>query len=194
MQVRRAVTGAAAAAAALVVTPCAFAHAHVSPGVVQAKTAQVFTLAVPTEKEGAATTKIELTPPPGFAIDSFVASPGWKRTVQQRGSGDSATITHVTWTGGHVRTGEDAAFEFLAQADQARTYTFAVRQTYSDGSVVDWEGPESSDTPSPTVQAKSTLGGGGSSLLPIAAIVVAAVALVCAAVALVARSGTRPLA
>ena len=38
--------------------------------------AQVYTLAVPTEKENATTTQIELTPPAGFAIDSFVAAPG----------------------------------------------------------------------------------------------------------------------
>ena len=52
-------------------------------------------------------------------------------------------------------TGEDAAFSFLAQPSSAKTYTFGVRQTYSDGSVVDWSGPESSDTPAPTVEAKS---------------------------------------
>ena len=63
----------------------ALAHAKVSPPVVVAKTAQVFTLAVPTEKEGATTTTVELTPPSGFSIDSFVPSPGWKRTVQKTG-------------------------------------------------------------------------------------------------------------
>ena len=46
------------------------------------------------------TTKIELTPPSGFAIDSFVPAPGWKRTVQQTGSGEDAVIQKVTWTGG----------------------------------------------------------------------------------------------
>src|SRR5438105_15535583 len=95
----------------------AFAHARVSPPVTLAKNGQVFTLAVPTEKEGATTTSIELTPPKGFSIDSFVRSPGWTRAVKQTGSGDSAVITKVTWTGGAVPTGEDAAFSFLAQTD-----------------------------------------------------------------------------
>ena len=71
-----------AAMSALAVAAEASAHAHVSPPVVLAKSGQVFTLAVPTEKEGATTTTIELTPPSGFAIDSFVPSPGWKRAVQ----------------------------------------------------------------------------------------------------------------
>ena len=46
-------------------------------------------------------------------------------------------------------TGEDAFFQFLGQTDSTKTYTFGVRQTYSDGKVVDWNGSESSDTPSP---------------------------------------------
>src|SRR5262249_22443023 len=123
------------AVAALMFASSAWAHARVSPPVALAKALSLFTLAVPTEKSGA-TTQIELTPPSGFSIDSFVPSPGWRRTVQQSGSGDSAVITKVTWAGGHVPTGEDAAFSFLAQPASPKTYTFAVRQTYSDGSVV----------------------------------------------------------
>ena len=69
-----------------------------------------------------------------------------------------------------------------------------MRQTYSDGSVVDWSGPESSDTPAPTVEAVSSLGGGGSSTLGIVAIVIAGIALVVAIGALVTRGGSRPVA
>ena len=174
----------------LVVTAAASAHAHVSPSVVPAKDSEVFTLAVPTEKENATTTEIELTPPAGFSIDSFVPSPGWKRDVQQTGSGDSAVVTKITWTGGHVPTEEDAAFSFLASTDSSKTYTFGVRQTYSDGSVVDWNGPESSDTPAPTIEAKSSLGGGGgTSTLAIVALVVGVVGILVGGAAFVSRSG-----
>ena len=65
--------------AALVLPAVASAHARVSPAVGVAKTLELYTLAVPTEKEGAATTQVEFTPPQGFSIDSFVPSPGWKR-------------------------------------------------------------------------------------------------------------------
>jgi uncharacterized protein YcnI len=171
----------------------AFAHAEISPDVTLAKHSQLFTLAVPTEKENATTTKVELTPPQGFDIDSFVPAAGWKRDVQQSGSGEQAVITKVTWTGGRVPTAEDAVFSFLASTDASTTYTFVVRQTYSDGSVVDWTGPESSDTPAPTVEAKSSLGGGGSSTLEIVALVVAVIALVVAIVAVVSGSGKRAL-
>jgi uncharacterized protein YcnI len=175
--------------AALAVAASASAHAKISPPVALAKAGQLFTLAVPTEKEGAATTKVVLTVPSGFGIDSFVPSPGWKRVVRQQGSGEEAVIQSVSWTGGRVPTEEDAVFQFLATPDSSKTYTFAVEQTYSDGSVVNWSGPESSDAPSPTVEAKSSIGGGGSSILAIVALVVGIVGLVLAAVALVARGG-----
>ena len=87
-------------------------------------------------------------------------------------------IQKVTWTGGSVPTEEDSLFQFLASPPRSKTYTFAVRQTYSDGSVVDWSGPESSDSPAPTIEAKSSLGGGGSSTLAIVALSLGGVALV----------------
>jgi uncharacterized protein YcnI len=181
----------------LVVTAAASAHAHVSPSIVPASESQVFTLAVPTEKEDASTTGVELTPPDGFSIDSFIPSPDWKRDVQKTGSGENAVITKITWTGGDVPTDEDAAFSFLGSTDSSKTYTFGVRQTYSDGSVVDWTGPESSDTPAPTIEAKSASsfgGGGGSSTLAIVALIVGAIGVVLGIVALVTSSGKRSLA
>ena len=176
--------------AALTITAAASAHAKVSPSIVQASDSEVFTLAVPTEKENASTTSIEFTPPKGFTIDSFFPSPGWKRSVQTTGTGESAVVEKVTWTGGKVPTDEDAAFSFLASTSGKGTYAFNVRQTYSDDSIVDWSGPESSDTPAPTIKAVSTLGGGGgTSTLDIVAIALAAVALILAGAGLLARSG-----
>ena len=183
-----------AAAGALALVGSAFAHANVSPPVVVSKKGQFFTLDVPTEKENAATTKVELTPPSGFSIDSFAPSAGWKREAQTTGTGENTVIQKVTWTGGNVPTEEDAVFQFLASTDAAKTYSFKVRQTYSDGTVVDWAGPESSDTPAPTVEAKSSLGGGGSNTLGIVAVALAVIALVAAAAGLVGKSGRRTLA
>ena len=177
------------ALSALVAAAAALAHAHVSPPVALANESQVFTLAVPTEKEGATTTTIEMTPPAGFAIDSFVPSPGWKRTVQKTGSGEEAVVTKVTWSGGSVPTDEDSAFSFLASPGSSGSYSFGVQQTYSDGTVVDWSGPESSDTPAPVVEATSSLGGGSSSTLAIVGVVLGAIALVVAIAALATRGG-----
>jgi uncharacterized protein YcnI len=193
MKLLRAATLVAAPVAALAVAPLAWGHAEISPAVVQSKLTQMFTLAVPTEKENANTTKVELTPPQGFAIDSFVPTPEWKRDVQQTGSGEETVIQKVTWSGGSVPPEDDAVFQFLANTDASKSYDFKVRQFYSDGSVVDWSGPESSDTPAPVVEAKSDLGGGGSTTLEIIALVVAGLALVLALVALLTRSGGRNL-
>ena len=189
----RALVGVATATAALAAASSALAHAEISPPVTKSKDLQLFTLAVPTEKEGL-TTEIELTPPSGFGIDSFVPETGWKRQLEQKGSGENAVIQKVTWTGGKVPTGEDAIFQFLASPDSSKTYTFKVRQTYSDGSVIDWSGPESSDTPAPRIEAKSSLGGGGSSTLAIIALVVGGIGVVVAAVSLATRGGSRPVA
>src|SRR5207237_3448637 len=129
----------------------------------------------------------------GFAIDSFVPAPGWKRSVQTKGSGEEAIVQKVTWNGGKVPTGEDSAFHFLASPSSSKTYDFQVRQTYSDGSIVDWSGPESSDTPAPTVEARSSLGG-SSSTLGIIAIVLAGVAVVVSVVGVGAGAGERVVA
>ena len=191
----RALAGTAVAALGLTVVSSAWAHAEISPPETKSKTLQLFTLAVPTEKESLNTTKIELTPPSGFGIDSFVSEVGWKRQLQETGSGENAVIQKVTWAGGHVLSGEDAIFQFLASVDKAKTYTFDVRQTYSDGSIVDWSGPESSDTPAPTIEAKSSLGGGGSgTTLAVIALAVGALGLVAGGIALVAAGGKRTLA
>jgi uncharacterized protein YcnI len=180
-----------AAAAALVVPAAASAHAIVSPPVALKAKAQQFTLSVPTEKEGTTTTEVELTVPSGFGIDSFEPPPPpWKMEEQTTGSGENTVVQKVTWTGGRVPTEQDAVFRFNASADAAKTYTFHVRQTYADGSVVDWSGPESSDTPAPTVEAVSSLGGASSnSTLAIIALVVAGIALILAVIGLVGRGG-----
>jgi uncharacterized protein YcnI len=180
---------------ALIVVSAASAHARVSPAVSLSKELQLYSLAVPTEKENLATTRVVLTVPSGFGIDSFVPAPGWRRSVQQTGSGESAVITKVTWTGGHVPTGEDSLFQFLAQPSSSKTYTFQVEQTYSDGSIVNWSGPESSDDPAPQIEAKSSLGGGGSSTLAIVALVLGAVGVILGGIALFSGAdGKRSLA
>ncbi len=182
----------AALVAFLTVTSSAFAHAALSPPVAETGVLQQFTLAVPTEKAGATTTEIQLTVPSGVAIDSFEPEPGWKRTVSSSGSGEAAIVNTVTWSGGAVPTDEDSVFRFQATlTGGSKTYTFGVRQTYSDGSVVEWTGAETSDTPSPVINGVSSIGGGSSSTLAIIAIVVGVVALLLAGASLL--SGRRSL-
>jgi len=189
---RKPLVAAAAAGFALVFADAAFAHAIVSPPVAKTKVLQQFTLSVPTEEEGATTTTIELTLPSGFSIDSFEPEPGWKRTEQATGSGEEKTIQKVTWSGGSVPTDEDSVFRFNGSLDSTKTYTFKVRQTYSNGKIVDWTGSESSDTPAPVVDGVSDLGGGSSSTLTIVALIVGAIGVLLGILGLATRG--RPLA
>ena len=109
----------AALLGALVFAGVALAHAEISPPVTISKHLQLFTLAVPTEKENLTTTGVELTVPSGFGIDSFVPTAGWKRALQQTGSGENAVIQKVIWTGGNTPTEEDSVFQFLASPDSS---------------------------------------------------------------------------
>jgi uncharacterized protein YcnI len=176
-------------AAALVLAPSALAHARVSPAVSLSGELQLYSLAIPTEKQGLTTNKIVMTVPQGFSIDSFVPSPGWTRAVQQTGSGDSAVVQKVTWSGGSTPTDDDSLFQFLGQPASPGTYTFQVEQTYSDSSIVDWAGSESSAAPAPTIKAVSSIGGGNSDVLAIVGIVLGALALIIAVVGLFLRGG-----
>jgi len=189
---RQALVAATAAVFALALADAAFAHAIVSPPVAKAKVLQQFTLSVPTEEEGATSTTIELTVPSGFAIDSFEPSPGWKRTEQKTNSGGEKTFQTVTWSGGRVPTDEDSVFRFNGSMNSSKTYTFKVRQTYSNGKIVDWTGPETSETPAPVVKGVSDLGGSSSSTLTIVALVVGAVGVLLGILGLATRG--RPLA
>jgi uncharacterized protein len=197
---RKPLLAVSALAAALALPGVAFAHARVSPAVSLSGKLQLYSLAVPTEKANLTTTKVVMTVPSGFGIDSFVPPPpGWSQQLQQTGSGDSAVIQKVTWTGGKTPTGEDSLFQFLAQPGSSKNYTFTVQQTYSDGSIVNWSGPESSAAPAPTIEAADSLSGGGVSVLTIIALLVGVLGLAAGGFAL-ASAGTgaggrgRPLA
>jgi uncharacterized protein len=188
---RPVLTLAIAIAIALITPALASAHARVSPAVSLSGKLQLYSLAVPTEKSGLTTSKIVMTVPNGFGIDSLVPPPpGWRQVIQQTGSGDSAVITKVTWTGGSTPTGEDSLFQFLAQPTTSQTYTFGVEQTYSDGSIVNWSGPESSANPSPTIQAVSSIGGGGTSTLTIIALIIGVLGLLAGGFAIVSSTGS----
>jgi uncharacterized protein YcnI len=193
---RRVVLAALAVAASLLALPAlASAHAEISPAASLAGKLQLYSLAVPTEKEGLTTTKLVLTVPSGFGIDSFVPPPPpWHMEVAQTGSGDKAVITQVTFTGGRTPTGRDSLFQFLAEPASTKTYSFKVQQTYSDGSIVNWDGPESSDAPAPTIETATSLGGGSTSTLSIIALVVGALGLLAGGFALVGGSRGRTLA
>jgi uncharacterized protein YcnI len=149
----------AASVAALVLAPIAAAHVTVNPNAVAANSFARFDVRVPNELDNASTTKVSLRLPASLQFVAFQPKPGWKRTVTR--SGDR--ITAVTWTsaGAKIGPGEFDEFGMSARvpAKQGTVLTFPAVQTYSNGKVVRWIGPESADTPAPRVTLTAAVKG-----------------------------------
>ena len=192
---RAALAAAVVGGAAALLPATASAHARISPPVSVAGKLQLYSLAVPTEKEGLTTSAIVMTVPAGFGIDSFVPPPaGWQMHLQQTGSGDSAVVTKVTWTGGRTPTGQDSLFEFLAQPASAKTYKFHGRADLLGRLDRQLVRIRVIDAPAPTIEAAGSLGGGGVSVLTIIALVVGVLGLIAGIFALSSGSKGRALA
>ncbi|MDX6646369.1 MAG: hypothetical protein QOK40_2096 [Miltoncostaeaceae bacterium] len=179
-----------ALAVTLAFSATAFAHARIGPGNALKGDVQDFVLVVPGEKPGLATTGVRLTVPEGFNLRVAGDAPGWTKKVTTAGTGEDVRITAVDWTGSQPAE-TTAVFSIIGSAADSGTYLLPVRQTYSDGSVVDWAGPAGSDEPSPVVKVRSDVGG-GSSTLAVIALIVGALGVVLGGAALIARG--RPVA
>jgi uncharacterized protein YcnI len=154
--VRRAFARAGVLVAALALAPSAFAHAELFPDEVGSGHGQLLQLAVPNEKEGASTTEIQITIPDGFDLEHVAAVPGWTVSVsgQHEENGEMAGGSSVTWKGKLGGEGL-AVLPFTGVPKNDGEYAFTVRQTYSDGSVVEWSGAEDSDTPAARITASA---------------------------------------
>ncbi len=150
---------AAAAAAAVVLVPLAAASAAAHVRAVPESTAAggytTVTFRVPTESDTASTTKISIALPTDTPLVHVSVRPvsGWTAAVQQGTLPSPVTVggttittapTSVTWTardGGGVGPGEFEEFEISGGPLPAEgtTLVFPAAQTYSDGTVVDWD-------------------------------------------------------
>lgn len=166
----------------------AAAHAELYPHDLESGHEGYVALVVPTERDDAKTTEIEITVPDGVELSSFEAIPGWTREITRTGD----AITRVVWTGEAAGTDEAAVFRFAVGGPDG-DYTLPVKQTYDDGQVVQWNGPADADEPAPTLSVGGDHAGGGhsDSTLPIIAIVLSALALIASLV--VPRLRGRPL-
>jgi uncharacterized protein YcnI len=189
--VRRALVRSGVLFAVLALAPSAFAHAEIFPSSVPSGDGQLLQLTVPNEKETASTTEIQITIPNGFDLEHVAPVQGWTATVSGRHmvNGAMGGGSSVTWKG--KLSGTDlAVLPFTGVPKNDGTYAFNVRQTYSDGSVVDWSGAESSDAPAARITAGSTASSGGSGdsgkTIAIIALIVGALGLVVGGAGLIA--------
>lgn len=177
---------AAAAAIALVVMAAAPASAHVRvDGDPTAGGYAVLTFRVPTESDTASTTKLTVTFPKDTPITYVATQPkeGWTAEVttadlpkpQTDDDGNKVTtyVTSVTWTatGAGIKPGEFDTFAVSAgPIPKVDALHFPAAQSYSDGSVVDWnqiaQGSTEPEHPAPTVKVAPANDGDAASPSP----------------------------
>jgi uncharacterized protein YcnI len=184
----------------LAVTSVASAHVRVLPEEVPAGTYEVFTVRVPTEKD-IPTTGVRVEVPEGFTISRVQPVPGWDYDLEE----EDGVVRAITWSGGEIGETEFQQFDIQGQTpEEPGEYPWRAFQTYQDGSVVEWIGPEDSEEPASVVsvteggtndsavqQSGSEAASGTGLLTQIAAyggLVVGILALVIALVALLRRN------
>jgi uncharacterized protein YcnI len=100
-------------------------------------------LRVPTERE-VPTTRVEIRFPTQVTVVSFADVPGWELEVITDSAG---RIVGAAWTG-TLPPKRFVELPFVAvNPREEATLAWPVTQTYAGGEVVEWAGPEESDTP-----------------------------------------------
>ncbi|MCV7101229.1 YcnI family protein [Mycobacterium palustre] len=122
--------------------PAAWAHVHASADNPVRGARATVTFQVPNESDkGAATTALTVTLP-NVASASTEAMPGWTARLDRDAA--SGSVRSVTWTAApNAGIGVDqfALFRIAVQLPDAETVSFPAAQTYSDGTVVNWDQP-----------------------------------------------------
>ncbi len=215
-----------AAVVALALPAAAQAHVTLQPDTAPAGGFVRLDVRVPNERDDAATTKVDVQLPDGFISAAYEPVPGWKVEVTRskapepidagEGLQSDEQVSRITWSGGRIEPGQFQDFGLSLKMPGGKAgdkLTFKALQTYDDGQVVRWIGPEDADEPAPVVTltagsaggghgapaaggdtpsasaapAASPDDGGGSNTLAIVGVVLGALALVAAIAALVTR-------
>jgi uncharacterized protein YcnI len=163
-----------ALAAPFVLAPVASAHVTLQPEEAPAGGFTRLDVRVPTERDDASTTKVDVQFPPGFLFVSTEPVPGWNseitmrkldKPVEQFGEQITEEVDRVTFTADGEGIGPGQFQDFglsLGVPDKAgSTLTFKAVQTYSNGEVVRWIGPPDAEEPAPQVKLTAAEGEGG---------------------------------
>ena len=170
----RSYTLSVALAALFVLAPVASAHVTLQPEEAPAGGFTRLDVRVPTERDNASTTKVDVQFPPGFLFVSTEPVPGWNseitmrkldRPVEQFGEQITEEVDRVTFTADGEGIGPGQFQDFglsLGVPDKAgSTLTFKAVQTYSSGEVVRWIGPPDAEEPAPQVKLTAAEEEGG---------------------------------
>lgn len=120
------------------ITP-AFAHVVVKPSQVGEAATQLFSVSVPNERD-TPVIGLRLLIPAGLTAVSPDVKPGWTIEVKKSGTGDTATVTEIDWTGGPIPPDQRDDFVFSAHVPATTTtLDWKAYQTYENGDVVSWD-------------------------------------------------------
>lgn len=178
--VRAAAGGALAAALVLGSAAAASAHVHVDPATTEAGAYAVLTVRVPNESPTAATTQVSVDLPTDRPLTyvGLEPVPGWTGVVEEGDlpepvEVDGAAITRapvrVVWTAEGAGIGDGQFQRFTVSAgplpEAGTEVVLPAHQTYSDGSVVDWdqlaEGGTEPEHPAPVFTTTEAAPAGG---------------------------------
>ena len=167
-----------AAAALLALAPVASAHVTLQPEEIPAGGFTRIDVRVPTERDDASTTKVEVQLPPRFLFVSTEPVPGWEakivkrkldKPVEQFGERISEEVGQVSFTAQDESAGigpgefQDFGLSVSVPDKAGSTLTFKAVQTYSSGEVVRWIGPPDSEEAAPQVKLAAAEAEGGAS-------------------------------
>jgi uncharacterized protein YcnI len=125
-----------------------WAHVRVLPEVVPADSFEVFTVRVPTERE-IPTTEVRVEVPEGFTVSRVEPVSGWDYELEE----EAGVVRAITWSGGEIGATEFQQFDVQGQTpEEPGDYPWSAYQTYEDGEVVEWTGPEDSEEPASVVR------------------------------------------
>lgn len=124
----------------------ASAHVTVIPNQSTTGAWETYTVKVPVEKN-VPTTKVTIKAPAGVEIKSYQPVPGWKYSDEKDANGLVKSFTFEA-TGEGILQGQFQQFTFVAKnPDNATKAAWDAFQYYKDGSIVEWTGDESSESP-----------------------------------------------
>ncbi|MEH7083483.1 DUF1775 domain-containing protein [Neobacillus drentensis] len=124
----------------------ASAHVTVMPKQSTTGAWETYTVKVPVEKN-VPTTKVTIKAPAGVEIKSYQPVPGWKYSDEKDANGLVKSFTFEA-TGEGILQGQFQQFTFVGKnPDNATKAAWDAFQYYKDGSIVEWTGDESSESP-----------------------------------------------
>jgi uncharacterized protein YcnI len=124
------------------------AHVRVVPEEVPADSYEVLTVRVPTEKD-IPTTEVRVEVPEGFTVSRVEPVPGWDYELEE----EAGVVRGITWSGGEIGETEFQQFDIQGKTPaEPGEYPWDAYQTYEDGEVVEWIGPEDSEEPASIIR------------------------------------------